>query len=144
MRSGYDDRGTGYDSRKDDRGHNDHNSYNNNDRRPDDYGDKNGYNNPGYGRSISQEDFFAAERVMDRENDNGRLIYAKRLADDNLLCAEQVKELARFFSFDDCRLAFVKYAYGSTIDKNNFSVVVSAFSSGNGRGELMAFLSSCR
>lgn len=93
---------------------------------------------------ISDEDFFAAERVMDRENDNGRLLYAKRLVDNNYLRAEQVKELARFFSFDANKFDFVKYAYANTIDKDNYRVVAAAFASADGRAQLMDFLRTCR
>lgn len=106
---------------------------------PDDYRQHSGYQS-----TISDGDFFAAERVMDRENDNGRLLYAKRLIDDNYLDAAQVKELARFFSFDDCRLDFVRYAYSKTIDKNNFRVVCAAFSSNEGRQQVERFINSCK
>lgn len=93
---------------------------------------------------ISNADFFAAQRVMDRESDNGRLLYAKRLADENWMSAEQVKELARFFSFDNCRFEFVQYAYSKTIDKDNFRVVCSAFVSNDGRNRVENFLRSCK
>jgi hypothetical protein len=106
-----------------------------------DYGRNNRYDDM---RTISTEDFFAAERVMDRENDNGRLLYAKRIMDDNYLSAEQVKELARFFSFDSNRLEFVKYAYSNTSDKSNYSVVCSTFSSSDGRIQAMNFIKACR
>jgi len=135
------------DRRKDNRGHNSDNSYaDDRGRHNDDYGKRNGYDNNSnyYSRSISNEDFFAAERVMDRENDNGRLLYAKRIMDDNYLTAEQVKELARFFSFDDNRIDFARYAYGKTIDKNNFNVVCNSFSSNDGRNQVMSFIKSCR
>ena len=145
----------GYKSRdwdNDNHGYNGNDGYKNNDRDynskqyGNDYGSYNGYNNNGiYGRTISNEDFFAAERVMERESfDDARLLYAKRLVDDNYLCAEQVKELARFFSFDNNRLDFARYAYSRTTDKNNFSVVCNAFSSGNSRDQLMSFIKSCR
>jgi Domain of unknown function (DUF4476) len=143
MRGAYNDRGWNNVNN----GRNDDHGYNNNDRdkHNDDYGRDNGYDNHNsYGHTISDQDFFAAERVMDRENDNGRLLYAKRIVDENYLSAEQVKELARFFSFDNCRLDFVKYAYSKTIDKNNFSVVCSAFSSSNGRDQVIIFMKSCK
>ncbi|HMC86246.1 MAG TPA: DUF4476 domain-containing protein [Chitinophagaceae bacterium] len=97
----------------------------------------------GYSNIISDQDFFAAERVMDRENDNGRLIYAERLVDEYCLNAEQVKDLARFFSFDNCRFEFVKYAYSKTTDRGNFSIVCNAFLSSDGRGQVMNFIRSC-
>ena len=82
---------------------------------------------------------------MERENfDNARLLYAKRVADENWLSAAQVKDLARFFSFDNNRMEFVKYAYSKTIDKNNFSTVCSAFSSAGGREQVENFIRSCR
>ncbi|MFT3933894.1 MAG: DUF4476 domain-containing protein [Chitinophagaceae bacterium] len=118
-------------------GYDDH-SYNDN--RNNGYGRENGYV-----RIIKDEDFFAAQRVMQRENfDDARLLYAKRLVDENMLCAEQVKELARFFSFDNSRLDFAKYAYSHTTDKGNFSVVCNAFSSNMGRDQMMGFIRSCR
>ena len=104
LRGAYDNRGWDNDDRKrNDRGHHsnddkrDARDYKNNDQ----YSQDNGYGSSnGYTRTISNEDFFAAERVMERENfDDARLLYAKRLMDDSYLCAEQVKELARFFLF---------------------------------------------
>lgn len=150
MRGGYDNRGWGNDDRrKNDRDYSDKNDrdYNNNDRngRNDDYGRNNGYDNNSYNRTISNEDFFAAERVMERENfDDARLLYAKRLVAESYVSAEQVKELARFFSFDNSRLDFAKYAYSRTTDKNNYSVVCNAFSSGNSRDQLMNYIRSCK
>ena len=149
LRGAYDNRGWDNDnSKRADRGYsgNEHRRDNRDDRNNNQYGQDNGYgNNSGYTRTISNEDFFVAERVMERENfDDARLLYAKRLMDDSYLCAEQVKELARFFSFDNSRLDFAKYAYSRTTDKNNFSVVCNAFSSAGGRDQLMNFIKSCR
>ena len=110
-----------------------------------DYGNNNGYGNNSYGRTLSNEDFFASQRVMERERfDDARLLYAKRLADENWLSAEQVKTLARFFSFDNSRMDFVKYAYSKTIDKNNFSVVCNAFDSNYSKDQLMSFIRNGR
>ena len=136
---GYDNRGWDKNDRRNDDHGNDRNGRN------DDYDRNNGYDNNSYNRTISNEDFFAAERVMERENfDDARLLYAKRLVDDSYVSAEQVKELARFFSFDNSRLEFVKYAYPKTTDKSNFSVVCNAFSSSNGKDQLVSFIKSCR
>jgi hypothetical protein len=134
---GRDDRRYGRGGQVYDRNNNDRD---NNDR---DYDWNNNHNT--YNRTINDEDFFAAERVMQRENfDDARLLYAKSLVDDNYLRAEQVKELARFFSFDINRMEFAKYAYYHTIDKNNFSVVCNAFSSANSRDQLMIFIRNAR
>ena len=133
MRGNY---GRDRDERSNNRGYNDNDGYHNSDR---------GRRDNAYIRTINDEDFFAAERVMQRENfDDARLLYAKRLMDDNYLTAEQVKELARFFSFDNSRLEFAKYAYANTTDKSNFSVVCNAFMSAGGRDQLMIFIKSCR
>lgn len=139
MRSRYDERGWNDDKRFD----NDRDEHRDRDW---DHRD-NGYGNAGYGynRVISNQDFFAAERVMNREDfDNARLLYAKRLADDNYFTAEQVKDLAKFFSFDNSRMEFVKYAYAKTIDKSNFSIVCNAFDSNYAKDQLMNFIRSCR
>jgi hypothetical protein len=129
MRGIYDDRKWGNDPRDDHRYYDQRN----------DYG-----RNSGYSNIISDADFFAAERVMERENDNGRLLYAERLADNYYLNAEQVKELARFFSFDNCRLDFIKYAYNKTVDKSNFRVVCAAFVSNDGRNQVENFIKACK
>jgi hypothetical protein len=148
IRTDYDNRGWGNDDRrKDDRGYNgrDDNHHNRDYRNDDHDRNNNGYGNNSYARSISNEDFFAAERVMERENfDNARLLYAKRIMDDNWLCAEQVKDLAKFFSFDNSRMEFVKYAYSKTTDKNNFSIVCNAFDSNYSRDQVMNFIKGCR
>jgi len=153
LRGGFDTRGWGNDDRrKNDRDYGDKDGRNDRDYGNDDrgrynngYGSSNGYGNNNYGRSISNEDFFAAQRVLERENfDNARLLYAKRVADENWLCAEQVKDLARFFSFDNNRMDFVKYAYSKTTDKNNFSVVCNAFDSNYSKDQLMNFIKTCR
>jgi Domain of unknown function (DUF4476) len=150
VRGAYNDgSGWGNGKNRDDHAYKNNNSdhgYNNDrDRHNNDYVGNLGYNNSrNYGRAISNEDFFAAERVMDRENDNGRLLYAKRLVDENYLSAEQVKELARFFSFDNCRFDFVRYAYSKTNDRDNYSVVCNSFSSNDGRNQVMSFIKSCR
>jgi hypothetical protein len=133
----------------------DEHSYGNNDynRRNNAYDNHHGYDNDhiyisnnsyNYNRLLSNQDFFAAERVMDRENDNGRLLYAERLVDDNCLTAEQVEDLARYFSFDACRFDFVKYAFNKITDKGNFSIVCNAFLSENGRDQVVNFIRSCR
>ena len=109
--------------------------------------DRDDHRNSGYGynRVLSNQDFFAAQRVLDRESfDNARLLYAKRLADDCYFTAEQVKDLAKFFSFDNSRMEFVKYAYAKTVDKNNFSIVCNAFDSNYAKDQLMNFIRSCR
>ena len=140
---GYDNMGWGNDDhRKNDRDYNRDNRYG----QDNSYENNSGYDdNSSYNHAISNVDFFAAERVLQHENfDDARLLYAKRVIDDNCVSAEQVKELARFFSFDNNKLEFVKYAYNKTADKNNFSVVCNAFSSASGRDQVMIFLKGCR
>ena len=144
MRGAYDNKGWGND-RNNDRDYRDNDRNHDRDYDHNDRGRDNGYGNNNYGRTISNEDFFAAQRVMERENfDNARLLYAKRLVDENYLCAEQVKDLARFFSFDNSRMEFAKYAYSKTTDKNNFSIVCNAFDSNYSKDQLMNFIKSCR
>lgn len=94
----YNDHGRTNDPRRDDRGYGNDRNYNNNFHGGYIYGNRRaaeaipiynyGYNSSSI-RIISNEDFFAAGRVMDRENDRGRLMYAERLVDENYLCAEQ-------------------------------------------------------
>lgn len=148
MRGGFNNRGWDNDNRKD----NDWGYGNDNGRHNDDYGkDNNGRNNSynnnrnDYDQLMNNDDFFAIKRMLERESfDNTRLVIAKHIVDVNTLSSIQVKEMAQFFSFDDSKLDFVKYAYNKTIDKNNYTVVFNVFSYSSSKEQLMDYIRSCR
>ena len=93
---------------------------------------------------LRDDDFFAAQRVMDRENDRGRMLYGSRLVNDHTVTAIQGKTLADYFRDDADRIDFARMAYRSTLDKNNFAVVSSAFRTEQGRNQWFVFLHNAR
>ena len=93
---------------------------------------------------LRDDDFFAAQRVMDRENDRGRMLYGSRLVSDHTVTAIQGKTLADYFRDDADRIDFARMAYRSTLDKNNFAVVSSAFRTEQGRNQWFVFLHNAR
>jgi Domain of unknown function (DUF4476) len=146
IRTGFDNRKWNDDYRKNDRDYSNHNDRRNDDRG---YGGSNsGYsndNNYSYSQLMSNDDFFAVKRMLERESfDDTRLVIAKHIADVNSLTSIQVKEMAQLFSFDNSKLDFAKYAYTKTIDKNNFTVVCNVFSYSSSKAQLLDYIKNCR
>jgi len=134
-----------YDKHNDDNGYGNRNDkgYNGRDERDNnDYG--NG-NNSVYSRSMTNEEFYAAKRMLQRESfDENKLIVAKHIADVNDMTAAQVKEIAILFSFDSAKLDFVKYAFRNTTDRNNYFMMYDIFSFSSSKEELAQYIRSFR
>ena len=129
-----DDNGYG---RGNNKGYNGRDEWNNND-------DGNG-NNSVYSRNMTNEEFYAAKRMVQRENfDENKLIVAKHVVDVSDMTAAQVKEIAILFSFDSAKLDFVKYAFRNTIDRNNYFMIYDIFSFSSSKGELAQYIRSFR
>lgn len=140
--------------RNDDRWDNGRDHRNDRDRRDDRYGRDNNdrYDDDRYGRDrdnaprlMTDQEFYAATKMVQRESfDDNRLVVAKHLADVNSLTSAQVKEITRFFSFDNNKLEFAKYAYRVTVDKNKYDDVADAFSFSTTRQQLNDYIRNYR
>ncbi len=81
-----------------------------------------------YNRSMNDRDFIQAKENLRKEwFENTRLTKAKQVINENYFTSQQVKELLLLFTFEVNRLDAAKYAYGKTVDKENYYVVNDAF-----------------
>ncbi len=86
----------------------------------------------------------AREAVRKESFDNSKLTVAQQVADKNYFTTAQVKEIARLFSFDDRKLDFVKYAYGRTLDRNNYFMLNDLFSFSKSKEDLANYIKNYR
>ena len=90
---------------------------------------------------MSERDFEEARTALANESfDNTRLTLAKQIVAANPMCAAQVTEICKLFSFESNKLAFAKYAYPYCVDKNKYYLVNTAFSYDSSKRELDSFL----
>ena len=82
----------------------------------------------------------ACDALVAESFDNTRLTLAKQIASSNPLCAVQVMDICKLFSFESNRLAFAKYAYPYCVDKNKYYLVNGAFSYDSTKRELDSFI----
>ncbi len=90
---------------------------------------------PGYtgrvgcqGYPMTAASFSAAlSSVRSKDFDRTKLSQAKQIASSNCLTAQQVKEIALLFDFENHRLDFAKFAYSKTVDIDNYFVVSDVF-----------------
>lgn len=74
--------------------------------------------------------------------DSNKLVEAKKYAAASSLSAQQIKEIAAKFTFDDSRLEFAKAAYTTCWDKANYFLLKSAFSFSSNYDELQDYIES--
>lgn len=76
-----------------------------------------------------QPDAFQAAKnsIAKQPFDDNKLMIAKQVITSNCLLTSQVKELAKMFTFEDRKLEFAKFAYGYTLDINNYFVINDVF-----------------
>jgi hypothetical protein len=65
----------------------------------------------------------------------------KTALDKNLVSVQQVKELMRYFTFEDNKLEIAKYAYKKTCDKQNYFKVYDSFNYSSSTDELKKYIS---
>ena len=94
---------------------------------------------------MADDAFAAAREAVRREGfDNGKLVVAQQVADKNYFTCAQVRELARLFSFDDRKLEFAKYAYGRTLDRNNYFIINDVFAFSKSKEDLANYIKGYR
>jgi hypothetical protein len=94
---------------------------------------------------ISTEDFNRIKsRLQASFSDNSRISIARQSIDSYYFSAEQVRELVQVFPFEASKLEIAKFAYGKTVDKNNFGIVQDLLNSRSGREELSRYIANFR
>ena len=107
-----------------------------------------GYEGNGWGNSappapvrMSQMEFMQLKNsIGSKAFEDSRLQIAKQALSYNYFSSAQIAELMHLFSFESSRLEFAKFAYGKTIDKQNYYLVNDAFSFENSIGELNQYI----
>jgi hypothetical protein len=98
-----------------------------------------------YDPAISFGDFTGIKSMMASErNEQKRLVIAEKAIDENGLSSIQVKEMALLFGNESTRLEFAKYAYGKTVDKNNYILVCNTFPFGDNKADLNNYIINYR
>jgi len=72
--------------------------------------------------------------------DSGKLVEAKKYAAASNLSAQQIKDIALKFTFDDSRLEFAKAAYSNCWDKANYFLLKSAFTFSSSYDDLQEYI----
>lgn len=77
---------------------------------------------------MMKADFQHAKKgVEEAKNEKQRLVKAKDMANANCLLVSQISEVSALFTDEKLKLEFVQYAYGFTIDKNNYQRLEKLF-----------------
>ncbi len=85
-------------------------------------------NSKGCKVGMSSSDFNTAkESINGKSFEDSKLTMSKQILDNNCVTSAQVKEIMGLFSFENNKLDLAKYAYGRTVDKNNYYMVNDAF-----------------
>ncbi|MCW3122568.1 MAG: hypothetical protein JWQ38_2060 [Flavipsychrobacter sp.] len=84
----------------------------------------------------------AKQSIAASSFESTKISTAKTILTTNYICADQVMEICRMFSFDDSKLDFAKYAYSRTVDQNNYFKVSNVFSFSSSKESLNTFISN--
>ncbi|MFH2141714.1 MAG: DUF4476 domain-containing protein [Bacteroidota bacterium] len=90
------------------------------------YAENNNFDDYSYGMSLNEFNNLKYT-IMNSSFDSSRLTIAKQAISSNGITSEQVFELMMLFSFESNKLDLAKFAYGYTVDRNNYYVVNNAF-----------------
>lgn len=91
---------------------------------------------------MKKEDFDDLKKSINNRNfESTNSAAVKTAIDNNFLSSEQVKELLKFFTFEDTKLEIAKYSYKKVCDKNNFFKVYDAFDFESSITELKNYIS---
>ncbi len=90
---------------------------------------------------MQETDFNQALAVINQQSyDNTRLTVAKQLVANNQLCAQQIIDVCKAFSFENNKLEFAKYAYPYCTEQNKYYLVNSVFTYESSKRELDEFI----
>lgn len=101
------------------------------------------YNPPTSSIVVSDADFVNIQAQINQiPVDSDRLLRAKQISDQSNWTSEQVRDLMELLVFDNMRLDFAMYAYGRTLDAQNYYLVKDALSDANNQQKLVAYIQS--
>ncbi len=80
--------------------------------------------------------------IADGSFEDTKLSTAKTILSSNYISTNQVMEICRLFSFENTKMAFAKFAFGKTVDQNNYYKVGSVFNFDSDKKVLNDFISN--
>jgi hypothetical protein len=93
------------------------------------------------GSVIDEEEYFDIVRTLKKETvEKNRLELAKTFFSTKWLLASMVKDALKMFNLEVTRVAFAKFAYSRTVDKQNYFKVFDAFTLSNSKKEMNEFI----
>jgi archaellum component FlaF (FlaF/FlaG flagellin family) len=112
-----------------------------------------GYGNGGYGNNngwyppapvgMLQADFDALKASINSKSfESTKLTVVMQALQNNRVSARQVKELMDLMTFESTKLDVAKYAYGKTVDRQNYYLVNDAFGFESSSTELARYINS--
>ncbi|HEY0090940.1 MAG TPA: DUF4476 domain-containing protein [Flavobacterium sp.] len=94
------------------------------------------------GRPMSQSNFASAlQTVKGQSFDDTKLKTAKQIASGNCMTATQIAEMCRLFGFEESKLDFAKFAYGTCTEPANYFKVNNVFTFSTSVDELTEYIS---
>ena len=101
--------------------------------------------NSGYAGVMTSGEFSRVLQSIDKEwLESNKLKSALNVVKNNMLTANQVKELALLFSFENNKLEVAKQAYGNTVDKRNYDDVMNVLTFASSRNDLERYIRTYR
>ena len=78
--------------------------------------------------AMDQQTFNDVKQMIANSSfEDTKLSTAKTILTNNYISTDQVMEICKLFSFEDSKVAFAKFAYNKTVDKNSYYKVGSVF-----------------
>jgi len=109
------------------------------------------YHMPGYdGRvgcpwPMNPQNFQRAKQtIANADFSSDKQTIAKQIVNSNCLTAQQVKEIASLFDFEDGKLEFAKFAYTHTYDVENYFIINDIFDFSSSIEELDNYINTVR
>ena len=84
------------------------------------------------------------QSIASKTFEESKLTISKQVINSNCLTAQQVKEIAQLFTFEDSKLDFAKYAYSRTYDIGNYYKLNDVFTFESSIEELNEYIGSRR
>jgi hypothetical protein len=105
----------------------------------------NGWSTPPASYGMTAVDYEALKNsIRTKSFESSKLAVAQQAASVNNLTSQQVLGLLELFSFESTKLEFAKYAYGRTVDRNNYYLVNNGFTFESSITELAAYINNWR
>ncbi len=80
------------------------------------------------------------QQIRKESFDDNRLSLAKSIVKNRNLGSHQIKRLSQAFDFDKTKVEFLKYAYSSCIDPNNYADCIEELSFESDRKQVLDFI----